>query len=126
VLAEELAQETFFRATRAFLGWKGGAPAAWLLAIARNVLTDEARRGRRLAPMETMPEPAPGTSLEHGVAVRDLLARLPRSQRTLLELIHEGGFTHAEIAAMSGTTPGAIKTAAYRSRLALLTLYQQE
>jgi RNA polymerase sigma factor (sigma-70 family) len=47
-LAEELAQETFYRATRAFLGWRGGSPAAWLLAIARNVLLDEARRGQRL------------------------------------------------------------------------------
>ena len=27
--AEELAQETFYRATRAFLGWRGGSPVAW-------------------------------------------------------------------------------------------------
>ena len=33
-LAEELAQETFYRATRAFLGWRGGSASAWLLAIA--------------------------------------------------------------------------------------------
>lgn len=45
-VAEELAQETFYRATRAFLGWRGESPAAWLLAIARNALADEGRRGR--------------------------------------------------------------------------------
>lgn len=39
-LAEELAAETFYRATRAFLGWRGESPPAWLLAIARNVLID--------------------------------------------------------------------------------------
>jgi DNA-directed RNA polymerase specialized sigma24 family protein len=39
-VGEELAQETFYCATRAFLGWRGGSPAAWLLAIARNVLID--------------------------------------------------------------------------------------
>ena len=49
-LAEELAQETFYRATRAFLGWRGGSPAAWLLAIARNALADEARRGGGSSP----------------------------------------------------------------------------
>ena len=37
-LAEELAQETFYRATRAFLGWRGGSAAAWLRAIGRNSL----------------------------------------------------------------------------------------
>jgi hypothetical protein len=26
-------QETFYRATRAFLGWRGESPVAWLLAI---------------------------------------------------------------------------------------------
>jgi DNA-directed RNA polymerase specialized sigma24 family protein len=44
ILAEELAQETFYRATRAFLGWRGGSPAGWLLAIARNVLVDRSPR----------------------------------------------------------------------------------
>jgi DNA-directed RNA polymerase specialized sigma24 family protein len=39
-LAEEIAQETFVRAARAFLGWRGGCPAAWLLTIARNTLVD--------------------------------------------------------------------------------------
>ena len=63
-VAEELAQETFYRATRAFLGWRGGSPAAWLLAIARNVLIDEARRGQHLVPLsETLS--APGSPFDH-------------------------------------------------------------
>src|SRR5919198_3798692 len=56
-LAEELAQETFYRATRAFLGWRGGSPVAWLLSIARHVLIDEERRGRRLVPLpDSLPD----------------------------------------------------------------------
>ena len=31
-LAEELVHETFYLATRGFLGWRGGSPVAWLLA----------------------------------------------------------------------------------------------
>ena len=120
--AEELAQETFFRATRAFLGWRGEAPAAWLLAIARNVLVDEARRGRVLEPLpEELPAPEqPSTS------ARDVLERLPAQQRRLLELVYVGGFTHAEVAAMTGSTPGAVKTAVWRAREAFVRLYREE
>jgi RNA polymerase sigma factor (sigma-70 family) len=50
-LAEELAQETFARAAGAMLGWRGESPTAWLLAIARNVLLDHTRKGRRLVPL---------------------------------------------------------------------------
>lgn len=59
-LAEDLAQETFAKATAAFLGWRGGPPAAWLLAIARNTLTDHHRRGRPLLPLPLQDELLPG------------------------------------------------------------------
>lgn len=36
-LAEDLAQETFVKATRALLGWRGESPVAWLLSIARTL-----------------------------------------------------------------------------------------
>jgi RNA polymerase sigma factor (sigma-70 family) len=124
-VAEELAQETFFRATRAFLGWRGGTPSAWLLAIARNVLIDEARRGQRLAPLpETLL--APETNDETALTVDDALARLPGDARRLLVLVYVDGYTHAEIAAMTGTTPGAVKTAVWRARQAFRDLYRVE
>jgi RNA polymerase sigma factor (sigma-70 family) len=125
-VAEELAQETFYRATRAFLGWRGGSPAAWLLAIARNVLVDEARRGQRLVPLsETLPARG-GEPSTMSMGVRDTLARLPANQRRLLELIYVDGYTHAEVAAMAETTPGAVKTAVWRARQAFQQLYREE
>src|SRR3954451_20317333 len=75
-LAEELAQETFYRATRAFLGWRGGSAPAWLLAIARHVLIDEARRGRRLAPLPEALED-PGASPAQRLVVDEVLGALP-------------------------------------------------
>jgi RNA polymerase sigma factor (sigma-70 family) len=124
-VAEELAQETFYRATRAFLGWRGGSPAAWLLAIARNVLVDEARRGQRLVPLtETLADP--GSAVEARVAVSETLARLPDTQRCLLELVYVDGYTHAELAAMTGTTAGAIKSAVWRARQTFQQLYREE
>src|SRR4051794_14327797 len=123
--AEELAQETFYRATRAFLGWRGGSPVAWLLSIARNVLIDEARRGRRLAPLpETLV--APAASPDEQLAVADALGRLPKAQRRLLALVYVDGYSLAEVASLTGTTEGAAKTALWRARAAFRAVYAED
>lgn len=121
VLAEELAQETFVRATSAFLGWRGGSALAWLLAIARNVLVDHHRRGRPMLPLDESLLATEGTGKD-AVEVRDLLSRLPATSRRLLELVYLDGFTHAEVAAMTGRSPAAIRTAVWRARDALRAL----
>jgi RNA polymerase sigma factor (sigma-70 family) len=123
-LAEELAQETFYRATRAFLGWRGGSAAAWLLAIARNSLADEARRGRRLAPLpeDLVAEADP----EQAIDLETALARLSPSHRRLLELVYFDGYSHAEVAAMTDTTPGAVKTAVWRARRSFESVYREK
>jgi RNA polymerase sigma-70 factor (ECF subfamily) len=123
-LAEELAQETFYRATRAFLGWRGGAPVAWLLAIARNVLLDEVRRGRRLVPLpESLTDRAAPTGDE---SVTQALESLPPSQRRILELVYVFGYSHAEVAAILETTEGAVRTAVWRARAAFRRAYGAE
>jgi RNA polymerase sigma factor (sigma-70 family) len=125
-LAEELAQETFYRATRAFLGWRGGSPTAWLLAIARNVLIDHTRRRRLdLVPLtDNLLEHPDSQDLASG-EIGAVLASLPASQRRLLELVYVDGYTHAEVGAMIGASPGAIKTAVWRARQAFLERYRE-
>jgi DNA-directed RNA polymerase specialized sigma24 family protein len=124
VLAEELAQETFYRATRAFLGWRGGSAVAWLLAIARHVLIDEARRGRRLEPLPD--SLVAGIEPSGGDDVTRVLASLPKAQRQVLELIYIDGYSHAEAAAILGTSEGAVKTAVWRARSAFRRVYLAE
>jgi RNA polymerase sigma-70 factor (ECF subfamily) len=124
VLAEELAQETFYRATRAFLGWRGGSAVAWLLAIARHVLIDEARRGRRLVPLQDSLVADREAGGEDEVA--RVLAALPAPQRQVLELVYIFGYSHAEAAAILGTSEGAVKTAVWRARSAFRRLYLAE
>jgi DNA-directed RNA polymerase specialized sigma24 family protein len=124
VLAEELAQETFYRATRAFLGWRGGSAVAWLLAIARHVLIDEVRRGRRLVPLPD--SLVAGVEPGGGEGVTRMLASLPKTQRQLLELIYVYGYSHAEAAAILGTSEGAVKTAVWRARSAFRRAYLAE
>lgn len=114
-LAEELAAETYYRAARAFLGWRGEAPAAWLLAIARNVLVDAVRKAGREQPLDaSMLDPV--ESPDEQVVVGDLLERLPEQDRRLLVLVHVYGFSCPEVAAMTGTSPGAVRTSLYRAR----------
>jgi RNA polymerase sigma-70 factor (ECF subfamily) len=121
-LAEELAQETFAKATRAFLGWRGGSPTAWLLAIARTTLVDEHRRGVRLVRLET-DVPALTGDADVAIDVERTLAALPPQQERLLRLVYLDGFDHAEVAAMTGSTAGAVKTAVYRARRAFIDQY---
>jgi DNA-directed RNA polymerase specialized sigma24 family protein len=124
VLAEELAQETFYRATRAFLGWRGGSAVAWLLAIARHVLIDEVRRGRRLVPLPD--SLVAGIEPGGGEDVTRVLASLPKAQRQVLELIYIYGYSHAEAAAILGTSEGAVKTAVWRARSGFRRAYLAE
>ena len=114
-LAEEIAQDTFVRATRAFLGWKGGSPAAWLLAIARNCLIDHARKHGRTVVVADVPEAAPIPDASDA-GVRDALARLRPKTRRVLELHYFDGFSLVEIAAMTSSTPAAVKAAIHRAR----------
>jgi RNA polymerase sigma-70 factor (ECF subfamily) len=124
-VAEELAQETFYRATRAFLGWRGGSPVAWLLSIARHVLIDEVRRGRRLVPLpESLADP--GAPPDEHLSVTDTLARLPDAQRRLLALVYVDGYSLAEVAALTGTSEGAAKTALWRARAAFRSAYSED
>jgi RNA polymerase sigma factor (sigma-70 family) len=125
VLAEELAQETFFRATRAFLGWRRGSASGWLLTIARHVLIDEARRGRRLVPLPDALAASPEAA-EQGVRVAEVLAALPEAQRRVLQLVYVFGYSQAEAAAILGTSEGALKTAIWRARAAFREEYERE
>lgn len=113
------------RATKAFLGWRGGRPEAWLLAIARNVLIDHRRRGLHLVPIDTLQEvAAPLVDLEAGIDMEAALRRLPPPQSRLLRLVYMDGFTLGEVAVMTGSTEGAVKTAVWRARAALRATYE--
>ncbi|WP_093259558.1 RNA polymerase sigma factor [Thermostaphylospora chromogena] len=123
-LAEDLAQDVFVRATRAMLGWRGESPAAWLLAIARNVLADHARRHRVELPLPPADELGVPEMTADAVAVRDLLDRLPERHRRLLTLVYLDGFSLVEVAAMTGRSTSAVKTAVWRARAAFAGRYR--
>jgi RNA polymerase sigma-70 factor (ECF subfamily) len=111
---EDLAQEVFYRAAKGWLGWKGENPTAWLMAIARRTLIDAERKGRVVTTALT--EELAHDSRLDAVELTDVFERLPDQQRLLLTLIHVDGFSHREVAAITGSTPAAVKTAVWRAR----------
>ncbi len=133
-VAEELTQETFFRAWKQAKSFSNdrGKCASWLMSIAHNIAIDEIRR-RRARPKSIRSEDSskylmnlPDSSLEDpdeiimgGVRrsiVLEALRELPENQRKVLEMSYFGGLTQSEIADKVGEPLGTIKT---RMRLAL-------
>ena len=87
------------------------------------MLIDEVRRGRTLLPL---PDKLidPRTEQEAALDVHEVLAELPASQRQLLELVYVHGYSHAETAAILGTSEGAVKTGVWRARSSFKRLYE--
>lgn len=55
-----------------------------------------------------------------------VMAQLPDSQQTLLRLRHVEGYDNASIAALLGTSEGAVRTALSRARRHVAQIFQQQ
>ena len=130
-LAEDLTQETFFRA------WRGraklrdeGSMRGWLCTIAANVVRDHARRVRRRPVEVAEPEhfdiPQGGDLAEHVVMaesveqLRSALAALPARQREIFLLRERDGLTYQEIATVLDCPIGTVMSGLSRARERLL------
>lgn len=117
--ASDLAQDAFVRAWRGLRGFKGGsALGTWLYRIAVNVsLNRVALKTPRLEPIDRVEradhrsEPADTALLrgERAAQVRAAIARLPPKQRATLILRTYHELPHDEIAAILGSSVGAVK-----------------
>lgn len=124
---EDLAQETFVRAYRAFPSFDpaGAAkPSTWLLTIATRLALD-ARKRKTLdaVPLDDAP-PKPADSTPElraerrqlGDALADAAATLPDEQRAALLLADVHGLSIAEIATALATNESTAKTRLFRAR----------
>ena len=127
-LAEELTQETFYKALDAIDGFKGGcALNVWLCQIAKNTLTDTYRRQKReLPPLDDTltdvpsPAPLPGVELEQregALSLYQKLHALPEPYREVFWLRVYGELTFAEIAALHHKTESWARVTFYRARM---------
>ena len=125
-LAEEITQETFFRAFSRAGSFRSEADeATWLCAIAKNLLTDEKRRQKKSEPL---PEeiPAQGPGIEKETADRDssfrihiALHALEEPYREVFELRVFGELSFRQIGAIFGKTENWARVTYHRARLKL-------
>jgi RNA polymerase sigma factor (sigma-70 family) len=123
-LAQDVVQEVFlalWRDASRFDGARGGF-STWLLSMTHHKAVDCVRREegmrRRRNAVEQLeaaepPVPAPDDEVwasVRGERVREALHRLPPAQREALVLAYFGGYTQREIAGLTTTPLGTVKT----------------
>jgi RNA polymerase sigma-70 factor (ECF subfamily) len=121
--AEDAAQETFAILWRRAARYEParGAPAAWLLAVARNAARNVARTRPPVAPARPagLPHAADEDELLDRLWLAEALGRLSEPERAALELAFLADLTHAQVAERLGEPLGTVKA---RIRRALLRL----
>jgi RNA polymerase sigma-70 factor (ECF subfamily) len=121
--AEDLAQDTVTRALGRLAHFGQVLnPRAYLFRIATNAWLDRVR-GEPLVPLEAardLASPAsPSRAADVSDAMTELVAVLTPGQRVVWLLVEAFAFRPAEVAAMVGTTEGAVKAMLHRARGAL-------
>jgi RNA polymerase sigma-70 factor, ECF subfamily len=130
--AQDLTQETYLRALRAFDTFQPGSNCrAWLLRIQYNLFCTQYRRGRRMPlvwldegepdPALDLPSPEPGPEEQtfrklDRLAVRRAIERLPEDFRMAVMLVDINGLTCAEAATVMGVPRGTILSRLHRAR----------
>ena len=132
-IAEEIAQDTFLQAYKKLASLKNPTQfAGWLYVIAANLCTDWKRRKKPI--MKSLETDAPGvlekTSYEMYLEeqrekkaaehrreiVRNLLDKLPESERTVVTLHYLGEMTSESISEFLGVSVNTIKSRLRRAR----------
>ena len=135
--AADATQDAFIHAYRAIGSYRGGVFRSWLLRITANASYDILRRAQR-RPSSPLPDPEEGApELPDAHAVNPLaeatkselyrhlevaLRRLPEDQRTAVVLCDVYGMDYNEVAAMTKSALGTVKSRIHRGRLRLREL----
>ncbi len=127
--AEELTQETFFRALRAIDRFDGCKDIrAWLFTIAKHAYIDHCRRERRRAGEvleETLPEPGPSfteqlTDRDTAYRVHRLLHQMQEPYKEVFSLRVFGELPFDQIANLFGKSPSWARVTYYRAKQKLM------
>ena len=130
-LAEELTQETFFRAVGSIGRFDGSCQiSTWLCGIAGNVLRTHYKKHRREYPVDEIPESGSGsaavsaeeTVMENTGQERILAAMhaLPEPGREIMHLRILGGLSFRQIGAVLGQTETWARVNYYRAKQGLI------
>jgi RNA polymerase sigma-70 factor (ECF subfamily) len=140
--AEDVVQETFLRAFRAFDSWQGGSPRAWLFAILRNCWRDRAGAEGALArvmigeaglseaqaaAVEAVPDEAETAEAmlirgQEIAMLRETISAIPEPFREALVLREMEQMSYREIATITGVPIGTVMSRLARAREMLVKL----
>lgn len=127
MLAEECTQDTFVKVFTRLTTFRGDARlSTWIHRIAVTMALNGIRTRRRRAERELALEgieamPAPGSRAEPDLRdrIRAAIDALPEMYRVPVVLFDLEGFTHAEIAKLTGVPEGTCKSRLMRARAQL-------
>lgn len=138
--AADAVQDAFIHAYRAIDRYRGGIFRSWLLRITANASYDILRRAQR-RPSQPLPDPEEGgfelpdtgatnPVLEAGrsemyLHLEAALGKLPEDQRTAIVLCDVYGMDYNEVAAMTHSALGTVKSRIHRGRLRLRELLME-
>jgi len=130
-LAADAVQHAFVKLCGQSQATLEGRVAAWLFRVCRNRALDHLRRSGREPALDdcdslpaagaTAPAADPARAVEQSdlaARLRELLAELPAPQREAIDLWCEG-FTHRQIAEITGRTEGHVRVLVHRGLTAL-------
>ena len=116
--ARDVVQETFLRLCAQPKGHVDGRLAEWLFTVCRNRALDVLRKESRMTQLSdeqvqvrTSPDPGPpdlAERRESTARVLGLLEALPKSQREVIRLKFQNGFSYQEISRISGHSVGNV------------------
>jgi RNA polymerase sigma-70 factor (ECF subfamily) len=128
--ARDLVQDVFVRAWEKLGSFRGqSALATWIHRLAVNVVLNHLRATKRdaLRLIDDADDAAfggssPSPSLDAGMDIDWAVAQLPAGARTVFVLHDVHGYSHEEIAAMTGIAAGTARAQLWRARRTLTKL----
>ena len=126
-MAEEITQETFYKAFTAKKEFRGDADTVtWLCAIARNLFVDEMRRQSKSVEIPPDADADSGVDIQRELEDKDAtyrihmaLNRLEEPYRRVFELRVFGELSFREIGRLCGKTESWARVTYHRARLKL-------
>ena len=123
--AEEITQNTFFKAITSKADFKGKAnELTWLCSIAKNLYYDELRRNQRIAGLEDSLPISSGVDIEQAMSDSDMafrihlvLHRLDEPYKEVFQLRVFGELSFSQIAAIFGKTESWARVTYHRAKL---------
>ncbi len=131
-VSQDITQEVFYKAIKYRNSYKKGKFSSWIYTIARNIFSDyyqkQKNRDQRLDQIEYKIENQETNYIE-GNEIKEQLDRaldqLNKSDKELVIMNRYQGIKYQEIAEITGSTEGAIKTKVHRAIHKLKDYYLQ-